>query len=359
VAKETKPKEGKARRARAPGEEDLMAQRPFRRMGSLIPKPILGHYARKLRFAGIRKDVRVWLGSRLLLAFFAGALLLAAYLALYNPIATLESGSLAAGLFLGGFLLTLALAYMQLYYQIADRASYVERILPDFLLLTVSNLRAGMSPFAAFTHAARPEFGAFYDELLISTAKAGGRTSLPEALNEVSNYFDSAVLRRTVNLFSKGLKSGAHLAKLLTSIAQEVRRIQDLRAELTSATKTYTVFLAFILVCVMPFLLSISTHFVDVFLKINAENRMSASDASASGLPVFSGNISITGADMAIISVTVIIISSFLVAILNGIITKGRTLYGVKQFPIYAIAAYIVYTISSLFINTFLSGFSS
>jgi pilus assembly protein TadC len=338
----------------------LMAQRPFRRVGAALPKSLLRHFSTKLNHAGIRKDVRVWLGARLLLAFLTGFIFLCLYVMIVNPFTDTESIAIASCLFLGGNLLVLVPAYLKLYYRISDRTTTVEKVLPDFLLLTVSNLRAGMSPFAAFVQAARPEFGPFYDEVRLGTAKTGGKNSLADALNEVSNYFDSHILQRTVSIFAKGLRSGGHLAKLLTSIAQEVRRIQDLRAELMSSTRAYTIFLAFILIMVMPFLLSVSTHFVQVFLKINAENMASATDISeVSNLPVFSGAILITANDMVVISLTVIISTSLFMSALIGVITKGHPTYGVKYFPLFAAAATLAYFLSKTFIETFLSGFSS
>ncbi len=267
--------------------------------------------------------------------------------------------AISSALFFGGFVFVASITYLQLYYVISDRASMVERVLPDFLLLTVSNLRAGMSPFSSFVHAARPEFGAFYEEVRLSTAKTGGKSSLSESLLEVSMYFDSHVLRRTVSLFAKGLHSGGHLAKLLSSVAQEARRIQDLRAELAASTKTYTIFLGFILVLVMPFLLAISTHFVSVFLKISSENQMNADAASSVDMPVFSGAILITVNDMVAVSFSILALTSFFISCLIGIISKGRATYGVKYFPLLAGASILGYIISKAFIETFLSGFAS
>lgn len=338
---------------------DPLRQRPFRRVGAALPKPVLDHFSAKLRHAGIRADVRVWLGGQALLAFFVGALCLCVYLVLFNPAADAGTIAVSASLFFGGGLLVLVLSYLRLYYIISDRTSTVEKVLPDFLLLTVSNLRAGMSPFAAFVKSALPEFGPFYEEVKLSTAEAGGKSSLSDALNAISSHFDSHILQRTVSLFSKGLRSGGHLARLLNSIAQEVRRIQDLRAELASSTRSYTLFLAFILIFVMPFLLSVSTHFVHVFLQINAQNAGNSGASAIPNMPSFSGAILISEGDMVTISLVMIATTSFFMAILMGILTKGRATYGLKYFPLLAIAATFAYFVSKIFIGTFLAGFAS
>jgi Flp pilus assembly protein TadB len=340
--------------------KSLASQRPFRRVGVLVPKSMLKHFGTKLQHAGIRTDPRVWCGARILLSFLVGFILVMLYLMVFNPITSPETIATAAAAFVFGNLIVLVPAYLQLYYRIADRTSRVEKVLPDFLLLTVSNLRAGMSPFAAFTQSAIPEFGAFYEEVRLGAAKTGGKSSLAEALGEIATHFDSHLLERSVSIFSKGLRSGGHLARLLTSIAQEVRRIQDLRNELVVSTRSYTVFLAFILVIIMPFLLSISTHFVTVFLKIHSESVAASSGTSgmAAGVSVFSGSILITTDDMVAISITVIVTTAFFMSALMGVITRGRMVYGVKYFPPLAGAATVVYFISKAVIASFLSGFA-
>ncbi len=336
----------------------VMRKRTFRRVGAAVPKPILDHFSQKLQYAGVREDVRVWVGERFLLAFLFGVLLFNAYLVIENPYVNDASNITIICLFFLGAIIVLSLAYLQLYYKISNRTSAMEKILPDFLLLAVSNLRAGMSPFAAFVGSALPEFGPFYDEVKMSTAKIGGKSSLESTMEEISSHFDSHILKRTVSLFNKGLRSGGHLARLLNSIAQEVRRIQDLRAELTASTRSYSIFLVFILVFIMPFLLSVSTLFVDVFLKINAENAATTDISSISNLPTFSGAILISKDDMMFISFLVIVTTSLFMSSLIGIISKGHATYGIKYFPVLACAAAASYLAASIFLGSFLSGFA-
>lgn len=334
----------------------IVSLRPYRRIGAALPEPVLRHFERKLRHAGIHEEARVWLGMRVLLAFCAGAILMLAYLIIYNPFATPESAATVLVLIAAGFLMSFALSYLALYFRIADRASGVEKALPDFLMLTVSNLRSGMSPFPAFVGASRPEFGALHEEVLTSTAKASGTSSLVDALGEIGENFDSAILRRTINLFAKGIRSGGQLTKLLHSNAEEVRRIQDLRAELTSATRTYTIFLGFIIILVMPFLLSVSSQFLAVFLKLQSES--SGQDNSALGdIPTFAGKVLITNEEMFAVSIATLVLTSLLASSLLGIVIRGRALYGVKYFPMFAAASIAFFFVARSIIGSFLSAF--
>jgi pilus assembly protein TadC len=337
-------------------ESKVLAFRAYRRIGAALPKGVVAYFEKKLKFAGIRDEPRVWLGMRAMLAFSIGSILTLLYLIIYNPIATPESGTITLSLLVGGLIAVIVLFYLKLYLRIADRTNAVEKVLPDFLLLTVSNLRAGMSPFAAFVSASRPEFGALYDEVRLSTAKAGGTASLVDALNEIGDYFDSSILRRTVNLFGKGIRSGGQLTKLLNSNAEEVRRIQDLRAELATSTRTYAIFLGFIIVIVMPFLLSVSTQFLMVFLKLQKESD--GQQVSIPGnVPTFAGKVLIDLDQMLLISIGTLVLTSLLASSLLGIIIRGKPIYGVKYFPIFATASIIFFFIAKGVIGTFLSAF--
>jgi pilus assembly protein TadC len=332
-------------------------RRHFRRLGSTVPRSSISFFEKKLNHAGVRYDVRIWIGERLLLALFIAVLSLATYIIVNRPELDIMSFLISSSLFIYGLLATLALFYLSLYFQIADRASKVEAILPDFLLLTVSNLRAGMTPYSAFLSAAKPEFGALYEEVRMSTSKGGGTASLIDNLNEISIYFDSQILRRTVNLFAKGIRSGGQLAKLLKESADEVQKIRDLRAELATATRTYAIFLGFILIIVMPFLLSVSTQFITIFLALQPETNVLELEG-AGDIPSFSGTVLITPEDMVAIAVITLGLTSLLVSGLLGIIIRGKALYGIKYFPVFAIASVVFYFIAREVISGMFSAFS-
>ena len=334
-----------------------LSARMYMRLAAFVPASIIRHFGVNLRFAGIRQDPRAWLGERLAFSAAMGAMSLVLYALAYQPPLETVPALIGLVMFLFGALFSMSLVYLSLYFQITDRASAVEKILPDFLLLTVSNLRAGMPPFAAFVQAARPEFGALNDEVRLSTAKAGGTASLIDALNEVSDYFDSQVLRRTVGLFAKGIHSGGQLAKLLNSSADEVRRIQDMRAELAASTRTYNIFLGFILIIVMPFLLSVSSQFVTIFLALQSQ-APELDVAGAGGIPSFSGKILVTPGDMTVVAVGTLLITSLLVSALAGMVSRGKAFYGVKYFPIYATASIIAYFLAKAFMTSMFSAFS-
>lgn len=329
--------------------------RMYRRLSGAMPRGLVRHFEVKMRFAGISAEESVTrLGKAVLVSILAGVFPLLLYIIIFNPIATPATVALAAGLFSGGFILSATLFYLALYFRVADRAAAVEKLLPDFLSLVVSNLRAGLSPYAAFVQAARPEFGAFHDSIVLAMARMGGKASIADAFLDVSENFDSAILRRTVTLFAKGVRSGGQLVRLLNSSADEVRRIHDLRAELISSTRTYSIFLSFIAVTVMPFLLAVSSNFVTVFISLQMDTTSMQGTAQ---LPSFSGKILINPADMETISIITLVVTNLLVSVLIGVVDRGKAIYGIRSFPILLVLSTCAFFLAKAIIGSFLSNF--
>lgn len=346
----------KPKKPEQPDNVKVFMTRLYRRISAAMPRTFIAHFERKMKFAGITPEAAaIHLGRAMLISIICGTLPLMLYLAAYNPIATTLTASIAAGLFFGGMVLSVVLFYLKLYFRITDRAAFVERVLPDFLSLTVSNLRAGMSPYAAFVHAARPEFGAFHEAVTLAMARMGGRVSVADSLVEAADSFDSPILRRTVTLFAKGMRSGGQLVRLLNSSAEEVRRIQDLRAELVTSTRTYSIFLGFIVVAVMPFLLAVSANFVSVFVSLQVDT--SGIETGSASIPSFTGKILITPADMYNISIITLLVTDILVAVLMGVVDRGKAIYGVKSFPILAVLSMVAFVVAKSVISSFLSSF--
>ena len=248
-------------------------QTMYRRFATAVPNSIVKHLESRMRVAGIRADVKELAGSWLLASISLGMLLVIVYALLLHGVNRswmLEDYAVTLDYFIIGFVVTVLMLELSTYYAIRDRAQAMEKVLPDFLMLIASNMRAGLTPFTAFVRAARPEFGALSKEVTIAASALSSNASLDDALDELSRRFDSAMLGRVVVLFKKGAKAGGRIATLLASAAEELRKIQDLRLELVTTTRVYAIFLAFIVAVVMPFLLSVSTQFVTMFLAIKA-----------------------------------------------------------------------------------------
>lgn len=329
----------------------------YRRLASIVPEWIITYMKKKLIVTGVRTDVRELAGSWVMICGIFGFLSLIGYAILshgiYAPWKPIHFLALIE-FFLIGFIVAVVGLELSMYFAMRNRTSDMEKVLPDFLLLIASNLRAGMTPFTAFVRAARPEFGALSKEVINAASKLSGTASLNDALDELALRFDSLILERAVTFFKKGVRSGGRIATLLISSAEEIRKIQDLRAELIVATRTYSIFLGFIVIIIMPFLLSLSTHFITMFLTIR-EQTISTSGSVSGSIPMFGGNILITPDEMTNLAYLSLLLTGLMVSALSGIITRGRALDGVKYFPVFAVASIIMFIISKTIIGSMLN----
>ena len=327
----------------------------YRRIGLILPSAVSLKLQKKIRQAGRADDAPTWFGGRLLVALAASSLVIFLPLILSaanvsTPIVdvTLQSpvALIALGLALSALCATLILAsyYLSLYYAGIERAEKVEKVLPDFLLIVSSNLRAGMTPFNAFKRAALPELGPLEREIQLASTKASSSQSLSQALTALSERFDSEVLERTVDLFDKSVRSGGQIADLLTAISEEVRRGQELRKELITSTQSYTLFLFFIILVITPALLAVSVQ----FLKLYSDIRSQTTGESLQGfsLPFFGGKMDIGPDFVTQLAYVALTGTSLFSSVLMGVISRGKYLYGLKYFPFLTLGAFLSFSLA-------------
>lgn len=322
--------------------------------------------ARLLTYAGIEQTTEMWLGSRLLLAFAVAAL--ASFLPIVASFAIGED--FGFGLpgrfnipFLFAFMLfsaaiafvsVLTLIYLHLYYMIHDRTRRIEEVLPDFLLMVAAHMHAGLTPFAAFQSAARPEFGPLEREVKRIAAYSMGSESFTDALGALTRHIDSPILRRTIAFFENGLRSGGKLANLLETAADEIRDLDEIRKETVLNTRTYTIFLVFILVGGLPMLLAISTEFLGIFSTL--QNQIGTDTVSTVG-SMMAPTLNLEPEFVNQMAVVIIITTSTLVSIFVGVISEGKALFGLKYMPPLAILAYVFYAAIKTVLHGFLGAF--
>ena len=271
-----------------------------------LPERFKQYIAKYLCYAGIHENVNIWIGRAI---FFS---LSFSFLGLFTPVAIslnkrffssvgYEIGilPLIKDLIAGGwlpdiispfhqeinkmfftfsipfaffvFLFALFLHYLYLFYRVEDRTDRIEALLPDFLYVIVSNLQAGMTPYAAFVNAAKPEFGPLEEEVRLASSKVASTQSILLALRELSNNINSHVFRRVVNLFEQGVKTGGKIAPLLMESAEEIKRLKAMERHVFVSVRGYVSFLGFIIIVIAPFLFSIGKQFIVTFIKLRSQ----------------------------------------------------------------------------------------
>jgi Flp pilus assembly protein TadB len=228
--------------------------------------------------------------------------------------------------------------YFMVYFKMVGRTSNVEKYLPDVLQLVAANVRSGMTPFQALKFSAREEFGELKTEIEHATTKALGTESFSDALSKISGRINSLMLDRVMKLFVSSLRSGGQMAKILQEMAKDISETRALRRELVTNTKTYSMFIFFVVLAGTPFLLVISIRFLEMITAIQSN----VGDVGF-GMGFLMGDITISPAFLMVVSVVMLLVTSLSAASLMGVIKEGKIKYGFKYFPMLAILTLIAF----------------
>jgi len=320
-------------------------------------------WAKKLYdFSGSAQEFDEWIGQKIFVGLLFALIGFLLPWTLFKYFALIDFTSFLIPLMLSIvfaavlFILIAILYYLHVYYAIEDRTKRVEAILPDFLSLLSSNLRSGMTPFAAFRSSARNEFGPLNEEIKAATSKSLGTESFNEALSELAKRINSKVLKEFVSFFVQGMISGGHITRLLESSSDDLVKTQEMKKELISSTRMYIIFVAFIIVIATPLLLSISLQFLSMIQSIQAQNTTSGL-ASTPGLATgfLNSKINISTQFMFYASLILLIGNALLASIFVGVIAEGKTKNGLKYFLPMLVSSVILFFVFKEIISSFLS----
>jgi hypothetical protein len=311
-----------------------------------------------LTYAGSKDEPRKWVGIRLLVAFLVGTI---GFLIPYSilPLMNFIFGTeiyfeplirviLMLSLAIFGIIGTLFLFYLHLAYVVDGRKKMVENILPDFLFLVGNNLKSGMSPFYAFRSAVRPEFGPLSEEIKIATQKSLGIDSFSDALKGIGKRIDSRILSDTTKFFAQALHSGGHLAQLIETTAKDIKQTNQLRKELVTSTRMYTLFILFVVILASPMLLAVSVQFLSILgsiqLKTTGISGTTQEEITKqSGLGATAATIS--PQFMKDISYFIIATNALLASVFIGVLSGGKLRDGLKYAPGIAIIGIVLFAI--------------
>jgi archaellum biogenesis protein FlaJ (TadC family) len=218
-----------------------------------------------------------------------------------------------------------------------------------------ANLRAGMSTFNSFRLAALPHFGPLAEEVEMVASKAAAGGSLSVALIELSKRVDSDMLRRTIIFFEKGIRAGGRMAELIEVSAEEMRKIQELKKEMEIQTRSYMVFIVFIIIFIIPLLLSISSQFLGSMIEMRAEQSSSFSGEEMNMLAIINKQIPIDTPFIDQLAFVDLVTVTLLVSLFIGVIAEGKLLYGVKYYPVVFLISMVMYYVFRFIVSGVLS----
>lgn len=227
--------------------------------------------------------------------------------------------------------------YSFLNLQLSSRAAFVEKVLPDALLLIASNIRAGLTPDEAIIYSCREEFGPLAIGLRKAAEKLLTGESTDKALREIPKVVRSRVLDEAVDLLIDGVRGGGEMATLLESIADDLRNTQSLKAEMRAIVRMYVIFTFLAASIISPLIYSL----VSYLLSTLAMRWQSISTPEIYKVPTFIG----TGEggvrlsfrmDLNTINTFFIlhlITMNFFAALVIGLIERGSEREGMRYIP--------------------------
>jgi archaeal flagellar protein FlaJ len=319
-------------------------ERVFYVAARVFPKAVKGDITTLLRYCGSDKSAEYWLGRALVISaaiFVIGSVVFWA---------TVEN------LFTSMLLLAVALtlyhtaAYLAIYFKAENRGKAVERVLPSFLQLIAANINSGMTPFQAFRESSRPEFGILKEEIDKTIALSLSTMQFPEALMDMTGRVKSAMFKDIIELLLDGMRTGGPLATLLMDMANDITENMDLKREIVTRSKSYVLFIAFIVIVGTPLLSVVSTYFIRIIGDITSQVASEMPDMeNLSGISF--GQLNLTPEFLAAVSVVNIALTSLIASWLVAVISEGKDKYTVKYALIILPAAFVMYYIFNYLIG--------
>ena len=152
-----------------------------------------------------------------------------------------------------GFFGTFLLMHGFLYLAMDKRTKFVEGILPDALQLIAANIKSGFIPSRAMMLSARSEFGPLSEAIKRAGKEVMTGKNLFESMEELTRTIRSDILKTTVKLVARGIRSGGQLVSLFEETAVDIRRREGIKREVRANIIMYGMFITF--ACAFVFLI--------------------------------------------------------------------------------------------------------
>src|SRR3989338_2924375 len=259
-------------------------------------------------------------------------------------------------LWLFGFLTFLITAWLLFYVwvdvKIFKRRVEIEEILPDFLQLASSNIKAGMTIDRALWYAVRPNFGVLAKEIEIVAKETIAGEDLKAALMKFAKKYDSTLLQRSVSLVIEGIESGGEIGDLLIKVAENIEDQKIMKKEMAANVTTYVIFITFSSIIAAPFLFALSGALIQVMQSIAASLAATGASGATSTIGISFGGTGIEPSDFRIFAIVSLCISATMSAMVISMIKKGSVKEGANNIPVFLVVSLTLY-----FIANFMAGY--
>jgi len=237
---------------------------------------------------------------------------------------------------------------------IFQRRARLEEVLPDFLQLVSSNIRAGMTTDQALWYAVRPRFGVLAKEIEEVAKRTFSGEPLDDALQHLVRKYDSKTLERSINLLVEGMRAGGEVGELLNKIAGNIQETNLMKKEMASSVTTYIIFISFATIIAAPFLFGMAYQLIIVIQEVFS--KVDIAPGANAGFPITISKGVISTGDFKVFAVTSLMITSFFSSIIIAAIKKGDIKGGIKYIPMFMISSLLLFFIILKIFSYFVGG---
>jgi len=238
------------------------------------------------------------------------------------------------------------LFYIVVDLKIFKRKIDIEDVLPDYLQLTASNIKAGMTIDRALWYAVRPRFGVLAKEIETVAKETMRGEDLKTALQKFADKYESVLLKRSISLLIEGLEAGGEIGNLLNKIAINIQENKIMKKEMSANVTTYVIFISFATIAAAPVLFALSGVLIRVITSLGSSLGDATTAASTAGLAFSFSGAGIKYSDFRIFALVSLIITSFFSAVIISTIKKGNAKLGLKYIPIFIFVSIMLYFIA-------------
>jgi|TARA_B100001971_G_C18178864_1_gene531532 Flp pilus assembly protein TadB len=239
--------------------------------------------------------------------------------------------------------LFILLVYFYLDIKIFNRTRQMEEMLPDFLQAVSSNLKGGMSFENSLWGSIKPRFRILANEMSEVSKKVMTGYDVDKALLELSEKYDSPMLRRSMDLIMSEIKAGGNIAELIDKIVDNLKKTRLLKEDMSASAIAYIIFISVIVIVISPLLFSLSFHLLMVI--INFIGKLSAATDRVQTLPFSFTKVIIEPSSFRTFSISAIALISIFSSMIVSIVEKGNVKAGLKYIPIYLFGSLTFYFI--------------
>lgn len=227
-----------------------------------------------------------------------------------------------------------------LFYVIVDlkifkRKVDIEDVLPDYLQLTASNIKAGMTIDRALWYAVRPRFGVLAKEIESVAKETMRGEDLKAALQKFADKYDSVLLKRSISLLIEGIEAGGEIGDMLNKIAINIQENKIMRKEMAASVTTYVIFISFATIVAAPILFALSGVLIKVIANLGSTLGGTTSGASSAGFALSFSGKGIKYSDFRIFAIVSLIVTSFFSSVIIATIKKGTAKLGFRYIPLF------------------------